>query len=138
MLEDDVHAMTPIRGIGENIAFQNVRDLVEALKHKDANVITTRISYHEKRMLKRGFKASILSKQGIDVLHAMEPRLIDYNIIVTCLQLFCIGFVKSIVLYYMTYDTKLFCIQGFTVNLYFTPKKITFYHQLSTFLAMQL
>jgi hypothetical protein len=130
--------MTPIRGIGENIAFQNVRDLVEALKHKDANVITTRISYHEKRMLKRGFKASILSKQGIDVLHAMEPRLIDYNIIVTCLQLFCIGSVKSIVLYYMTYNTKLFCIHGFTVNLYFTKKKFTFYHQLSTFLTMQL
>ena len=75
LLGDAAHAMTPHRGLGANLAFQDARDLVEALKHKDADdVITTGISDYEKLLFERGFKASRLSKQATDMLHGTGLR----------------------------------------------------------------
>ena len=69
-------------------------------------------------MFERGFKASRLFKQTTDMVHALVTRPINYNIILICLQLFCIGFAKLVVLYHITYDTNLICTHDFTIILY--------------------
>lgn len=74
LLGDAAHAMTPHRGLGANIAFQDAHDLVEALKHKDTDGITTGIPDYEKLLFERGFKASRLSKQATDMLHGTGLR----------------------------------------------------------------
>lgn len=74
LLGDAAHAMTPHRGLGANVAFQDARDLVEALKHKDADAITTGIHDYEKLLFERGFTASRLSKQATDMLHGTGLR----------------------------------------------------------------
>lgn len=74
LLGDAAHAMTPHRGIGANVAFQDAHDLVEALKHEGADAIMMGIPDYEKLLFNRGFKAARLSKQATDMLHGTGWR----------------------------------------------------------------
>lgn len=48
VLENVAHAMTPHCELDANITFQDACDMVEALKHKDADAITTWFPDYEK------------------------------------------------------------------------------------------